>query len=122
MKNWKSREMKREGKWETHYVSRCMVWVLRGSKISVSIFCLVIGSSAFPPLLPITLFLPRAFSVLRSRANMRRAAPVDMYGEAKFGFHSNDERGLGQDCRVLHDFNMVIRLRIDACALTSTSG
>jgi hypothetical protein len=28
---------------------------------------------------------------------MRRAAPVDMYGEAKFGFHSNDERGLGQD-------------------------
>jgi hypothetical protein len=30
MKNWKSREMKREGKWETHYVSRCMVWVLRG--------------------------------------------------------------------------------------------
>lgn len=33
------------------------------SKISVSIFCLVIGSSAFPPLLPITLFLPRAFPV-----------------------------------------------------------
>jgi hypothetical protein len=34
---------------------------------------------------------------LRSRANLRRAAPVDMYGEAKFGFHSDDERGLGQD-------------------------
>ena len=30
MKNWKSREMKREGKWETHYVSPRMVSVLQG--------------------------------------------------------------------------------------------
>lgn len=35
MKNWKSREMKREGKWETHYVSLCMVCVLQSMVCSV---------------------------------------------------------------------------------------